>query len=628
MLSIFISCILFLAGCTARPSFEYKANPFATALQARQYSGNSSSSSSLQVDLGYEVYQGTSNSTSGLNIWRGIRFAAPPTGSNRWQAPTAPQQNRSSVISATSFAPICPQGPDASTSINAVNQTGASEDCLFLNVYSPSNATGPLPVLVWIHGGGYGAGNGRQDLSTIINANNNSFVGVAIQYRLAAFGFLSSDEVFRNGVVNAGLLDQHFALQWVQSYIGLFGGNASQVTISGESAGGGSVMLQDMAFGGSLGQSLFVNTIAASPYLPMQYGYKDWVPSQAYYAFATQAGCAPNLPYGRNPQTIFQCLVSKDTSTLINASATISQSGNFGTWAFLPVTDGVFIQDLPSQQLLRRRVNGKNALIGNNANEGPSFTPQNITTEQDLVSWLQLTFPLFTNDDIAKVLLYYPSSNGSANADAPLYATSGESGASALNESSVGAGQQQRADNIYAETTFVCPSYWMAIAYNDQGRTSYKYQFSVEPALHGADVSAYFGPAPSNVGPDLALAFRQIWGNFITTNNPSIPSNIAIGASASSNSSSNSTSSSSSSSYSNDASNWPPFSMYAPYQINLNQTGGTSFSMDITQIGRNITEYGNPGLQNNITLVNAWTWEAGRGYRCEFWRSMGAIVPE
>ncbi|KAJ4532088.1 hypothetical protein HRR90_006334 [Exophiala dermatitidis] len=572
MLSIFISCILFLAGCTARPSFEYKANPFATALQARQYSGNSSSSSSLQVDLGYEAF----------HEWRStrltqhsIRFAAPPTGSNRWQAPTAPQQNRSSVISATSFAPICPQGPDASTSINAVNQTGASEDCLFLNVYSPSNATGPLPVLVWIHGGGYGAGNGRQDLSTIINANNNSFVGVAIQYRLAAFGFLSSDEVFRNGVVNAGLLDQHFALQWVQSYIGLFGGNASQVTISGESAGGGSVMLQDMAFGGSLGQSLFVNTIAASPYLPMQYGYKDWVPSQAYYA-----------------------------------------------------TDGVFIQDLPSQQLLRRRVNGKNALIGNNANEGPSFTPQNITTEQDLVSWLQLTFPLFTNDDIAKVLLYYPSSNGSANADAPLYATSGESGASALNESSVGAGQQQRADNIYAETTFVCPSYWMAIAYNDQGRTSYKYQFSVEPALHGADVSAYFGPAPSNVGPDLALAFRQIWGNFITTNNPSIPSNIAIGASASSNSSSNSTSSSSSSSYSNDASNWPPFSMYAPYQINLNQTGGTSFSMDITQIGRNITEYGNPGLQNNITLVNAWTWEAGRGYRCEFWRSMGAIVPE
>ncbi len=73
----------------------------------------------------------------------------------------------------------------------------------------------------------------------------------------------------------------------------------------------------------------------------MQYGYKDWVPSQAYYAFATAAGCPPGLPYGSEPQIIFQCLGSKDTATLINASATVSQSGNFGTWAFLPVYVGL-----------------------------------------------------------------------------------------------------------------------------------------------------------------------------------------------------------------------------------------------------------------------------------------------
>lgn len=65
------------------------------------------------------------------------------------------------------------------------NNTGASEDCLFLNVFAPDNATGPLPVLVWIHGGGYGAGNGRQDLSAIMNANHNNFIGVAIQYRVS-----------------------------------------------------------------------------------------------------------------------------------------------------------------------------------------------------------------------------------------------------------------------------------------------------------------------------------------------------------------------------------------------------------------------------------------------------------
>ncbi len=147
------------------------------------------------------------------------------------------------------------------------------------------------------------------------------------------------------------------------------------------------------------------------------------------------------------------------------------------------------MQDLPSQQLLRKKVNGKNALIGNNAIEGAPFTPQNITTENDLLSWLQLTFPLFTNDDIAKVLLYYQTSNASTDPNAPLFSTTGDTGPSALNQSDVGTGQQERADNIYAETTFVCPAYWMAEAYSDYGRKSYKYQFSVPPAEHGADVA-------------------------------------------------------------------------------------------------------------------------------------------
>jgi carboxylesterase type B len=448
--------------------------------------------------------------------------------------------------------------------------------------------------------------------------------------QLGAFGFLSSDEVFRNGVVNAGLLDQHFALQWVQTYIGLFAGNSSQVTIAGESAGGGSVMLQDMAYGGSLGDQLFTNTIAASPYLPMQYGYKvsdtkldpnpatdksqDWVPSQSYYAFAQQAGCPDTNAYGHVSQTIFQCLVGKDTATLINASAVISQSGTYGTWGFLPVTDGVFVQQTPSQQLLQKRVNGKNCLAGNNADEGPGFTPQNITSEADLVSWLELTFPLFSNNDIAKILLYYPSSNSSDSSNAPLFATTGDSGPTAVNQSDAGSGQQQRADNIYAETTFVCPSYWMVEAYSDKA-SSYKYQYSVPVALHGSDVSGYFGPTAKNQGPDFERAFMTIWGNFITSNNPSITNEIANGAS------------SNDSSATNPASSWPPFSIYEPYQINLNETGGTLAAVPFGT-GTNLTEYVSPGLSNNFSLVNAYTWEGGRGVRCDFWRSVAALVPE
>ena len=116
------------------------------------------------------------------------------------------------------------------------------------------------------------------------------------------------------------------------------------------------------------------------------------------------------------------------------------------------MTDGTFVQDLPSRQLLSKQVNGQNLLVGNNANEGPGITPQNITTEDDLVAWLELTFPLFNNDDIAKVLLYYPASNASVDMNAFEYATSGYTGETHVNVSSVGSGQQQRANAIYGET--------------------------------------------------------------------------------------------------------------------------------------------------------------------------------
>ncbi|EXJ66348.1 carboxylesterase 2 [Cladophialophora psammophila CBS 110553] len=608
---LFFIAAWFLANCSAHP--QYNPQPYPPVLRSRQAS--SGNSSSLQVDLGYEVYEGYTNSTTGLNVWKGIRFAAPPTGSHRWQAPQAPQTNRDAVIQANHFGPICPQNQDTTNTLVPLNSTGSSEDCLFLNVYAPPNAASPLPVLFYIHGGGYGRGNGQQDLSAIINANNNSFVGVTIQYRLGAFGFLAGDEVFRNGVVNAGLLDQYLALQWAQKYISLFGGDPNHVTIAGQSAGRFPPSLQDMAYGGSQGQSLFRNTIASSPYLPMQYGYKDWQPSQAYYAFASMVGCAPTLPYGAHPNTIFECLVSQDSATLQNASATLSESGKYGTWAFLPVTDGIFVQDLPSRQLLRKELNGLNLLVSNNALEGPAYTQPNITTEDDLVAWLQLTFPLFTNDEIAKVLLYYPSSNESTKLDAPLYASSGTGSPSFINQSSVATGQQQRAFAIYSETTFVCPSYWMAEAYSDHGRNSFKYQYSVPIAVHGTDLTAYFGPPTPNQSPDFVNAAMKIWGSFITSDNPSIPNAVANGLS------SNST-------FSNPASDWPPFKMYSPYQINLNVTGGTPFSFNLSYIKANLTEYGEPGLVNNFTLVDAYTWEAGRGYRCDMWRSLGSIVPE
>lgn len=165
----------------------------------------------------------------------------------------------------------------------------------------------------------------------------------------------------------------------------------------------------------------------------------------------------------------------------------------------------------------------------------------------------------------------------------------------------------------------MCPSYWLAEAYNSRGRTGYKYQYSVPIALHGVDPNVYFGPAPANVGPDMVFAFRKIWGNFITTGNPSISSSVASG------SNSNGTSQS-------DLEEWPVFALWDPRMVNLNQTGGSPESVNLTDqtsgvLNGNITIYLGPGQINDITLVDGYSWEGGRGKRCDYWMSVADIVP-
>lgn len=290
--------------------------------------------------------------------------------------------------------------------------------------------------------GGYGAGNGQYDFTSLINANQNDFVGVAIQYRLGAFGFLSSDEVSRYGVVNAGILDQYFAMQWVQAYILQFGGDPHNVTIAGKSAGGGSVMLHTLGQGDALGTSLFQNAIAASPYLPLQFGYKDFEPSQLYYTFATKAGCFNGTAYGNKGQNIFQCLLTKVSQTLQKANVKVSASSFFGTWLFLPVTDGNYVQSVPSKQLNEQKVNGKRLLVGNNGAEGGLFVERNIKTEEDVRKWLSTLLPLMTQEDITRVLFQYP-----VDTDVMVdYATDRTEMPDANSVSPVANSQQARAD--------------------------------------------------------------------------------------------------------------------------------------------------------------------------------------
>jgi para-nitrobenzyl esterase len=183
----------------------------------------------------------------GLYIFKGIPYAAPPVGKLRWLPPQA-VKTWSGVRPAKEYAAISPQPlMPGGTAIGtpSFGDQPQSEDCLFLNVWTPGMDDGKRPVFFWIHGGGFYIGSGTEGfLDEGVLARRGGVVVVSINYRLGAFGFLNLNEVTGGKIPatgNEGLLDQIAALDWVQENIAAFGGDPSNITISGFSAGGMSV---------------------------------------------------------------------------------------------------------------------------------------------------------------------------------------------------------------------------------------------------------------------------------------------------------------------------------------------------------------------------------------------------
>ena len=201
--------------------------------------------------------------TGGVAAFKGIPYAAPPVGALRWKAPQ-PATRWKGVRQAVEFGPHCMQGNIYGDM--GFRDKGPSEDCLSLNVWTPAaSAAARLPVMVWIYGGGFGAGatsEGRQDGQ---NLAKKGVVVVSMNYRLGVFGFFSHADLAKesghDSSGNYGLLDQVAALQWVHRNIAAFGGDPAQVTIFGESAGSFSVSAQ---MASPLAQGLFQRAIGES----------------------------------------------------------------------------------------------------------------------------------------------------------------------------------------------------------------------------------------------------------------------------------------------------------------------------------------------------------------------------
>ncbi|MFI0773207.1 carboxylesterase/lipase family protein [Streptomyces sp. NPDC021212] len=257
--------------------------------------------------------------SKGVERFLGIPYAAAPTGSLRWKPPR-PAARWTGVREAADFGNPCPVLPSGN------GPRSETEDCLDVNVWRPSGvrAGARLPVHVFIHGGGLTNGSGSQnDESKLVK--ETGVIGVSLNYRLGAFGFLGLPALTEEGGEsgNYGFMDQQAALRWVQRNIAAFGGNPGEVTIDGESAGGWSVCGHLVAPGS---RGLFARAMIQSG--SCRSGPQARAEA-AGTAFARQAGCD-----GTAQAAVLDCLRSASAGTLLDASRTFSAGFVDGTPTF------------------------------------------------------------------------------------------------------------------------------------------------------------------------------------------------------------------------------------------------------------------------------------------------------
>ncbi|XP_041047645.1 pyrethroid hydrolase Ces2e-like [Carcharodon carcharias] len=263
----------------------------------------------------------------------GIPFAAPPVGSLRFAPPKRPQP-WTGIRNARSYPPMCLQKTGNHLPPFSVP---ASEDCLYLSVYTPAHPlhqNSSLPVMVWIHGGAFILGSGSVFHGTALAGYGNVVV-VVIQYRISVAGFLSTGD--NNAQGNFGFLDQLAALQWVQRNILQFGGNPGLVTLFGESVGGLSVSLHTLS---PLSTGLFHKAILQSGSALMP-GLVPPLPTQLAHEAAEIAGCG-----NTQSQLLLQCLRNKTEEEMAQITTSLNE-----LYQLIPalVVDGHFLPDDPQK---------------------------------------------------------------------------------------------------------------------------------------------------------------------------------------------------------------------------------------------------------------------------------------
>ena len=337
----------------------------------------------VKVTTAYGTFQGNirhfgdiNRTIKAVDKFLGIPYAAPPVGDLRFKPPRQPQPWKPAIYNASFFKSVCIQDPEYNDFFWPNLSIPQSEDCLYLNVYSPHREPDSkelYPVMVYIHGGGYDAGSPAVSPGDIIPLWG--VVLVTIQYRLGPFGFITSGDCEAPG--NYGMLDQIEALKWVQGNIEFFGGNSSAVTIFGESAGGSSVGLLVLS---PLSKGLFHRAISISgvDLSPFAIGSSEEVTKQSKKV-AKQVGCSV-----KESRKMIECLRSIDAFKFPVKEVNV--------WR--PIVDDHFLPDTPRNLRKSGRFHYVPYMAGFTSLEGSYFFPKLLddVTSENFPSYTETVF--------------------------------------------------------------------------------------------------------------------------------------------------------------------------------------------------------------------------------------------
>jgi para-nitrobenzyl esterase len=498
----------------------------AAAISLAAMLGIASAAASTLVETTNGWVQG--KTIGSVDQWLGIRYAASPAGPGRWTAPKPPgfYGARQAPYPATQFGAPCPQNISQfgnsiplPTPPNTIPAPGSadSEDCLFLNVYVPADRHDdrgePLPVLFWIHGGSNEYGEGSSYDPTPLVTQGHIIV-VTINYRLGALGWLAHpllDDGSPNSSGNYGLMDQQFAMRWVNSNIAAFGGDPHKVSIAGESAG---AIDSCSHLASPTAAGLFRGAIIESGCIVFQYP-QAVLAAVSGSPFVDALGC-----------TTLACLQAAPVSEVLAAELPLG-------WVVVEGPNIPTLPETPQQAFTDDSFNKVPVIQGTNLDEGRLFVPlfNGVLTGDDYASAVAGLFAAYSPPlaTIASIESHYPIANYSTDGAA---AAPGEAVAAIVTDS-LFACTAHTADQLLSQYVPVwayefkdtrAPELFNLPTVFPYGAThASELQFVFDPYAFFPNVDYPVATDPFPLSPDEQRLSRQMiryWTNFVTTLDP------------------------------------------------------------------------------------------------------------